>query len=677
MKTFKNWRALSRYQQNQAVVLSGWLMLILAIVSLIAVTYVSWIFGLVWLIGLVLIAYFLLRALIRSSEDNESYLEELTYRVRSGQQEAILEMPMGIILLGKEDRIAWVNPYLQELLQGADLIGQSLADADHDLAFAVKNFSDEQENHLHWLDRTFSLAYQQELGALYLLDVTENVAIQKEFDNHRLVTGLISVDNYEEVTEGMPDSETSKLRTEVTAQLTDWALRYRLYVRRLSPVTYLLLGYQQNLVKAEEDKFSIVKAIREGTAQKNSPLTLSMGIAYGQQDINALVQLAQTNLDLALGRGGDQVVVKAEDDSARFYGGTTNPMEKRTRVRARVISQTIAELMNQADQVIAVGHKNPDLDAVGSAMGIWRFAQTNHKPAYVVVDEDNIYSDIQALLKTVRQEEGEDAQPGTNLGASIIDEKQALSLATPKTLLVLVDHAQERLTGAPELLQTLANRLVVIDHHRLTENALEEKPLLSYIEPYASSTSELLTELLQYQNQKDAPIQPIEATAMLGGIQVDTKNFVLRTGSRTFDAASYLRANGADNELIQSFLKEKFSDFKARTELINLATVRNSVAISVGDNEQVYGGVITAQAADELLQIAGVKASFVITKRQDGRVGISARSTGEFNVQTVMEDLGGGGHLSNAATQMADVTTDEASEQLIQAIDNQVAEINE
>ncbi|GAP03222.1 DHH family phosphoesterase [Fructobacillus pseudoficulneus] len=673
MKTFSNLRALSRYQQNKTFVIETIWVAVVAAISLILALMLNWLFGLLWLLFLIVFVVVMLKELIESSQSSESYLEELTYRVKSGQQEAIIEMPIGIILLGQGDRIVWVNPYLQSLLLDEDLIGESLLEVDGDLAFAIKNFSEDKQNRFTWLDRSFDLAYQKNLGVIYLLDATENVTLGKDLADHRLVTGLVSVDNYEEVTEGMPDSETSKLRTEVTGQLTDWAKKYDLYVRRLSPVTYLLMGYQRDLVKAEDDKFSVVKTVREGTAQKNSPLTLSMGIAYGEQDINSLVQLAQTNLDLALGRGGDQVVVKAEDAPARFYGGTTNPMEKRTRVRARVISQTIAELMDQSDQIFVVGHKTPDMDAIGSAMGLWRFSQTRDKKAYVVVDESTVYSDIQALLATVRSDQsGDDA--GEDLGVSFITEKEALDLATEKSLLILVDHAKEQLDGAPDLLHKLAARVVIIDHHRLTEDALPEKPILTYIEPYASSTSELVTELLQYQNQKNAPITPLEATAMLGGIQVDTKNFVLRTGSRTFDAASYLRANGADNELIQSFLKEKFSDFKARAELVHLAEIKNEAAISVGDDDTVYPGVITAQAADELLQIEGVKASFVITKRDDGRVGISARSNGDFNVQTVMEDLGGGGHLSNAATQMADVSTTEAYDQLVQAIESQEEE---
>ncbi|CAK8054849.1 DHH family phosphoesterase [Eupransor demetentiae] len=672
MKSLWNFANLPKFIKNSNFTAVNWLIVVISVFSVIYAFMVYWLLGIFWLLAVVFALRFAIRSMSTVSQDTEEYLNDLTYRVSKTQQEALIDMPIGIVILDDDNEVDWINPYIQTFLGSEDVLGHKLSDIDSQLALAVKNYEESDTNPtITWLGQTFSVFVQKGMNAIYLMDVTQSAEIQKQYEDHRLVGGLVSVDNYEEVTDGLSESETSKLRTYVTSELSDWAIAHGLYLRRLSPVSYILFGYQTGLHAAEKDKFDVIKHIREATAQKNSPLTLSMGIAYGEEDINRLIRLAQTNLDLALGRGGDQVVVKAEDASARFYGGTTNPMEKRTRVRARVISQTIAELIDQADNVMVVGHMMPDLDAIGSALGIWRFAQTRNKPAYVVVDESNTYSDIQLLLAELRKTTPKDPTPGRDIGVSIINESDAMEKSDERTLMVLVDHAKESLDGAPELLHQLKNRLVVIDHHRLAEKGLEAKPLLSYIEPYASSTSELVTELLQYQNQTGAPITKLEATAMLGGIQVDTKNFVLRTGSRTFDAASYLRANGADGNLIQAFMKEKFTDFKARTHLINLTEIEDNVAIVTGEEDEIYAGVITAQAADELLQISGVDASFVITKRKDGRVGISARSTGNFNVQTIMEALGGGGHLSNAATQMADVTTEEAHEELVKAIAKQ------
>jgi len=665
VKKLFNFKTLPIFFQNSKLGAVTLLLIFVSGMSVIFALLTNWIFGLIWLIVVIIGLVYSAQALREVNENAQEYLSGLGYRISRSEQEALIRMPIGIILLNEVEKIDWINPYMQAYLNKRDVLGMTLAEFDKSLAADVKSYSDAKvTNTITWQGKQFSLYVQQNLRVIYMMDISEYAAIAQEYENHQLFSGLISVDNYEEVTEGMSESETSTLRTYVTGALGDWATAHHIYLRRLNTIHYVMFGYQTALQEAERDKFSILKAIREATAQQNSPVTLSMGISYGETDIIDLAKMAQTNLDLALGRGGDQVVVKSNQEAARFYGGATNPMEKRTRVRARMISQTVAELMEQSDNIMIVGHATPDLDAIGAGLGIWRMAQTKNKSAFVIIDEKTVYSDITLLLEEIRKNPPDIVAPGSNINDSIVDEARALKLVRENTLLILVDHANAAITSAPNLLEKLANRVVVIDHHRLAEKSLAEKPLLSYVEPYASSTSELVVEMLQYQDQSHAPITKLEATAMLGGIQIDTKNLTLRTGSRTFDAASYLRANGADSNLIQSFMKEKFTDFKARTHLINLAIVHAGSAIATGENSTTYSGLITAQAADELLQISGVDASYVITKRLDGRVGVSARSTGQHNVQRVMEAMGGGGHLSNAATQISDMTTEEVTAQL-------------
>ena len=665
MKKLFNFKTLPIFFQSTKLGTVALLLLLVSLLSAFFAVLVNWVFGLIWLIVVIIGLIYSGQALKEISENAQEYLSGLGYRISRSEQEALIRMPIGIILLNDTEKIDWINPYMQGYIGKRDVLGLSLSDLDGNLAADVKNYSDAKEtNTITWQDKQFSLYVQQNLRVIYMMDISEYAAIATEYDNHQLFSGLISVDNYEEVTEGMSESETSTLRTYVTGALSDWATTHHIYLRRLNTVHYVMFGYKTALQEAEKDKFSILKAIREATAQQNSPVTLSMGVAYGEQDIIQLAKMAQTNLDLALGRGGDQVVVKSNQSAARFYGGATNPMEKRTRVRARMISQTVAELMEQSDNIMIVGHATPDLDAVGAGLGIWRMAQTKNKPAFVIIDEKTVYSDIKLLLAEIRKNTPDIVAPGSNINDSIVDETRALKLVRENTLLILIDHAQSAITSAPHLLDRLANRVVVIDHHRLAEQGLDQKPLLTYVEPYASSTSELVVEMLQYQDQSHAPITKLEATAMLGGIQIDTKNFTLRTGSRTFDAASYLRANGADSNLIQSFMKENLTDFKSRTHLINLAVVDSGNAIVTGESNQTYSGLITAQAADELLQISSVEASYVVTKRADGRVGISARSTGQRNVQRIMEAMGGGGHLSNAATQISGETPEAVTKQL-------------
>lgn len=666
MKRIFNVQSLPIFFQNSKLGTVAFLLLAVSAVSALFAFLIQPLFGAIWLIVTAIGLWYSARTLQEVNDDTQAYLTGLSYRISRTEQEALIRMPIGILLLDADQKIEWLNPYLQKYFGSRDIIGQTLAQIDVDLADEITQHDNAKStNTIKWGDKEFSLYVQRNLRVVYLMDVTDAAEMQRDYADRRLVSGLVSIDNYEEVADSLEEAEAATLRTYITKTLGDWAREYGLYLRRLSAERYVFFGHQAALTQIEADKFSILKVIRETTAQQNAPLTLSMGIAYDEDNINDLAALAQTNLDLALGRGGDQVVVKAPDETARFYGGTTNPMAKRTRVRARVVSQALGELVEQADQVMIVGHVYPDLDAIGAALGIWRLAQTKKRPAYVILSDEKLHHDVDLLVKELRATAVDaDKKPGTQIATALIDEKQALKLATNQTLLILVDHGRPSLNPARELLTQLRDRVVIVDHHRRSEEAFDAKPLLNYIEPYASSTAELVVEMLQYQDLKAAPLTKLEATAMLGGMQVDTKNFTLRTGSRTFDAASYLRANGADNELIQTLMQEPLADFQRRNHLISRTEINNGNAVIVGEEDQVYDGVLTAQAADELLQMVGVLASYVITRRADGKVGISARSTGKRNVQVVMEQMGGGGHLSNAATQIADQSVREVAETL-------------
>jgi c-di-AMP phosphodiesterase-like protein len=388
-------------------------------------------------------------------------------------------------------------------------------------------------------------------------------------------------------------------------------------------------------------------------------VTLSVGIAYGENDLIKLADTAQDNLDLALGRGGDQVVVRAQDQPARFYGGKTNPMEKRTRVRARMISQALQELIDQSDQLFVMGHNNPDMDSLGACLGIRRIAEMNDKECWIVINDEHPHADIQRLMREIDNYQ--------SIKDHIITPSRAIEMATDNSLLVMVDHAKRSITISPELYDKLQNRLVIIDHHRRGEE-FPENPLLVYIEPYASSTCELITEMFEYQPREGEGLNKLEATTMLTGIQIDTKSFTKSAGTRTFDAASYLRSAGADGMMIQSFMKEDPASFMNRNHLISRAEINNQIAICTGEKDRVYDPVTAAQAADMLLSVEGVEASFVITKRDDGKIGVSARSAGDVNVQVLMEQMGGGGHLANAATQVSGKSVDEVKQDLIELI---------
>ncbi len=335
-------------------------------------------------------------------------------------------------------------------------------------------------------------------------------------------------------------------------------------------------------------------------------------------------------------------------------------MEKRTRVRARVISHALRDFVKESDKVLIMGHKNPDMDAIGAAIGVQKLAEVNEKEGFIVLDPDDINYTVQKLMEEIEEHD--------YLWSHFITPEEAKDRITQETLLIIVDTHRPSLVIEPELLQKV-ERIIVLDHHRRGEEFIED-PVLVYMEPYASSTAELVTELLEYQPNR-LQMDRLEATALLAGIIVDTKSFAVRTGARTFDAASFLRSNGADTTLVQKLLKEDLDQFVERSKLIkNAETYREGFAIATASETKSYSQIIIAQAADTLLSMKGVTASFVISKREDDCISISARSLGDVNVQIIMESLNGGGHLTNAATQLRDITVFEAKEKLQEAIDH-------
>lgn len=649
---------LPAFIRNPRVGIVAVVITVLSLIGLGLAFYINPVIGVIML-GLVIVTgVFSVRTLNLISDETSKYIAELSFRVDQAEEDAMLSMPIGILIYSDQKRVEWVNPKLQYYFGDQKVLGHLLTEVDEDLAEVIDRHQDQEGlNRVEWKDRTFDVLVQKDERVAYFVDVTNYAQMENRFENRQVVIGQIFIDNYDEITQAMTDSDVSNLNNFVTNQISSWAQSFGIYLRRVDDDHFFVIMYNETLQKVEEDSFKLLDTIREATSKQNSPVTLSIGIAYGDDNLNKLADVSQSNLDLALGRGGDQVVVKAEDEPARFYGGKTNPMEKRTRVRARMIGQAIQELMNQADQVFVMGHTRTDLDSLGSALGIRRIAQMNKKEAWIVLDQEGVHSDVKRLIDKLDEHE--------DIRDSIIDADQALELANSQSLLVMVDHSKPSMTTSKELFEKLSDRTIIIDHHR-RGTEFPENPVLVYIEPYASSTGELITEMFEYQSHDGDPIQPIEATAILAGIEVDTKSFTERTGTRTFDAASYLRSVGADEDLIRYLLKENVESYMQRNHLIDTVQfVDVKYAICVGEEDREYDPVIAAQAADSLLNISGVEASFVITRRSEDVVGISARSAGTENVQIIMEELGGGGHLAMAATQMKDVTVADAKDQLI------------
>lgn len=667
----RKFTALPTFFKNQRLGSMAALVSFIAVVGAILAWLVNWVVGIIWVILVVIALIVIFKTLQDLSEQTTHYIENLSYRINRGEQESIIQMPLGVMLFTDNGDIEWVNPYLQQLLGEQTIVGQNLKDVSNTLTEIVELWSDNEKRmtECDWLDHFFQVQVQPELNAIYLMDMTASAQVTADYENHKLFLGIVSLDNYDEVTEGMSDAEASTLRTYVTKTLSDWMTEHDIYARRLSVDRYLLVGYRESLIKAENDKFNLLKVIRESTSMQNTQITLSIGIAYNEMAIDVLAENAQSNLDLALGRGGDQVVVKSSTGSARFYGGNTNPMAKRTRVRARVISQALADLFDQADQVFVMGHKRPDMDSFGGALGVRRLAEMLGKPAWVVYEETGQeHSDIRLLLDQMATDASDEN--------AILAPDDVIAQMTDQSLLVIVDHSKPSLSESKDVYEAMKDSVVIIDHHRRGEEFPDEAQLV-YVESYASSTSELVTELFEYQPRRAQGLRRLEATAMLAGIQIDTKSFTLRSGTRTFDAASYLRAVGADGSLLQDFMKESVDSYRQRAHLIERAKIHDSAAIVTGEDDIQYDSVVAAQAADSLLQMIGVQSAYVISRRDNNTVAVSARSTGNVSVQLVMEAMGGGGHLSNAATQVKDTTTDDVYELLLTKLNKDNDQENE
>ncbi|MGG3734105.1 DHH family phosphoesterase [Heyndrickxia coagulans] len=593
----------------------------------------------------------------RSNEEIERYISNLSYRVKRVGEEALLEMPIGIMLYNEDYIIEWTNPFMASCFNEDTLVGRSLYDVAEVLLPLIK-----QEMHSETIslnERKYRVVLKLEERLLYFFDITEQAEVEQLYEDERTVIAIIYLDNYDEVTQGMDDQSVSNLNSLVTSILNKWTMEFGLFFKRISSDKFIAVFNERILHELEDNKFSILDEVREATAKQNVALTLSIGVGAGVPSLPELGELAQSSLDIALGRGGDQVAIRQANGKVKFYGGKTNPVEKRTRVRARVISHALRELMMERDKVMILGHKFPDMDAVGAAVGIRKVAEINQKDGYIILNPSETDTSVKRLLEEIKQY--------PDLYARFITPDEALEMATDDTLLVVVDTHKPSLVIDERIVRRIEN-VVVIDHHRRGEDFIKN-PLLVYMEPYASSTSELVTELMEYQ-PKNGKINMLEATALLAGIIVDTKSFTLRTGSRTFDAASYLRAQGADTVLVQKFLKEDLRSYIQRARLVE--TVKfplNGIAVAKGKNDTIYSPVLMAQAADTILTMNGVDASFVVGRRSENEVGISARSLGSVNVQIIMEALDGGGHLSNAATQLKNITVDEAEEKLIQVIE--------
>ncbi|MFD0846526.1 DHH family phosphoesterase [Streptococcus saliviloxodontae] len=575
------------------------------------------------------------------------------------------QMPVGVIKFDTEtDAIDWYNPY-------AKLIFSNTDSGDVDLAVleqVIASQKDASANRILDIEGNRYTTYMDVLsGVFYFFDVSSKTETLSSQAATRPVIGIISVDNYDDIIDDLSDSEVSQLNSFIATFVSKFAQEYRIFYRRVDMDRFYFFTNYDVLDQLMSQKFQVLEQFRKECQDRNLPLTFSMGVSFGDENHHQIGAVALQNLNIALVRGGDQVVVKENDDQKEllYFGGGTVSTVKRSRTRTRAMMTAISDKLKTVKSVYIVGHHHLDMDALGAAIGMQFFASQVVPESYVVYNPDEMSPDIARAISRVH----EDGQ--TNL----ISLEQAFSKVNSHSLLIMVDHSKLALTLSRDF-YNLFTEVIVVDHHRRDED-FPTNAVLSFIESGASSASELVTELVQFQAAK-ARLSKLQASILMAGIMLDTKNFSTRVTSRTFDVASYLRTLGSDSIEIQSILATDFDEYRLINQLILTGErIGTNIIVASGEDHQVYSNVIASKAADAMLSLANIEATFVIFKNNQGKAAISARSKSKINVQRIMEKLGGGGHFNLAACQIEGMTVTEAKLSLIETIANELIDIKE
>ncbi len=496
---------------------------------------------------------------------------------------------------------------------------------------------------------------------LYFIDETKYNSLFDQLINSKSCIGIAVIDNYEELIQRLSPEEKPTVLAKIDRAIYDWASSTGGLVIKTERDTYIYIFEQKYLAEIEKNKINILDIVKE--IDSKMPITLSISISNEEKTYYERYKSALDGIDLVLGRGGDQAIVRKEG-KYKFYGGTSLEIEKRTKVKARIVAHTIESLIQDAKDVIIMGHQNADIDSLGSSLGIYRLAKTIGKPAYIV--SENLGMNLGKFIDTLREEQ--------EYEEVILDSKEALAQISLESLLIVVDTHKKSYVQVPELLNKTEN-IVVIDHHRKSTDFIENASL-TFQEVYASSAAELVTEIIQYVDRK-VELKPIEIESLYGGIMVDTKNFTFKTGVRTFEAAAYLRKFGVDIIKVKKWFQADLESYNVIADIVkNAELISDSIAISIYTETEKDANTICAKAADELLTISNITASFVIGDTGEN-ITISGRSIGDINVQLIMEKLGGGGHITLAGAQLEGMTIEEAKAELINRINEYFTEIND
>ncbi|EIS9086157.1 DHH family phosphoesterase [Clostridioides difficile] len=607
---------------------------------------------------------------IRRHEWTE-YIQNLSLDIDETTKKAIINLPIPLCILEFDGNISWYNGKFYDMIGQKDLLDKNIEDIVKNLNLRkVLNENKEMYTEINYKEKEYTIIYNvikndQEknpkyLMILYWIDKTEYLKVKQNYDDEKNAMMLIQVDGYDEVLKSAAEDKRALINVEVEKILSALELNSNGALRRTSKDKFFLVMHKKELKKLEAEKFSILDTIRHIDYGNNLPVTISIGIGIDGDTLNENLKLATGALDLALGRGGDQAVVKTKDKFV-FYGGKSKAVEKKTKVKSRLIGHALREVIQQSDQVYIMGHKYPDMDAMGAAVGVYDICKSCNKTAHIVLQSVN--ESIEIFINKINE--------NNYYKKLFIGKEEAIDNCTKNTLVVVVDTHRPNYTECEELLK-LSEKVVVIDHHRRGVEFINDAVLLFH-EIYVSSTCEMVTELVQYMDE-DVTINKLTAEGLLAGISLDTKNFAFKTGVRTFEAASYLRKVGADTIEVKKFFNSDVKDFIIKAEIIqSTKIINNRICLAYSSTEIDSINVIIAQTADELLNIKEVEASFVLGEKDD-TIFISARSLGQINVHVLMEKLGGGGHIDIAGAQLKNVSIKEAYKMVNKIIEEYLEE---
>lgn len=614
----------------------------------------------------------------RKSEISET-LQDLTLTVDSAAKTSLINSPFPLIIMETDGNIIWKSSKFNSEFMDVD-INSYMNDLSIELRSDIESREDKKNrdivrqitigNRIYKIigryvdfknkDRD-KKGKKEYMIILHFIDDTENVKLQKEYKDSKSCVGIIMVDNYEETIRGLDASEKPIVTAEIDKKMYDWASLTNGVLIKSDRDRYVYLFEQRYLETLKEDKFSILDKIKEIDTKEKVQFTLSIAVSNEGLTDKQKYESAQGAMDVVLGRGGDQAVIR-ENEIYKFFGGRAEEVEKRTKVKARVVAHALENLIKESKKVMIMGHNNPDMDSIGSCMGIYRLAKTLDTNAYIVSSEDV------PALKAFNRELDKDSE----YEDVIINKEVAMENVDEETLLVVVDTHKVNYVDAPELLKEV-KKIVIVDHHRRSADYIENATLM-FQEVYASSAAELVTELLQYAETK-INLKTIEAESLYAGIMMDTKNFTFKTGVRTFEAAAYLRRCGVDIIRVKKWFQSDLKSFNTIADIVKRADIVNTtIAISIYDKTSKEASLICAKAADELLTISDITASFVLGNTGE-KICISGRSIGDINVQVILEKLGGGGHITLAGAQVEGMTIEETKQELINRINEYFSEI--